>query len=339
MMKSMTYKIGPVDQKYHQDVQIDSSKASVIKLSEYEYSQNISDNDSIEKDFEESTTNSDGVNNIIPKGNENINEIMIVTNSKSNDDVNNQEQHCDHLSNSDTASSNESGFGTVDDEIEHEKIENNHITVDENIQETKPPIIVYQPLQQQQNGGYINEISSSCSSNTSQPSDNINKYPQSIKLPTLQGPRQIIYELNKNNKSDDIANILNDNSSINSSNSSDGTAHSSCIHTLFNRLNKCYYDCFCCYSSASHASQTPLCCTWLSIFCCCCPLLGAISLYLTNRSKKLKLNQKYAKAEKYSNYAEKLNIAALIFGVIFYAIAVFMITLVIFMYWRHHNNS
>lgn len=240
----------------------------------------------------------------------------------------------DHLSSSDTASSNESGFGTVDDEIDDEKAE--HIAQSEN-KESQPQIILYQPLQQH-NQGFIKDISSNCSSNTSKESDNINKYPQTIKLPTLQGPRQIIYELNKNKQSDDIANILNDNSSINSSNSSDGTNGSNCIQTLMHRMNKCYYKCFSCYSTTAH-SQSSLCCNWLSIFCCCCPLLGCISLFLTNRSKKLKLNQKYAKAEKYSNYAEKLNIASLIFGVIFYAIAVFIITLVIFMYWRHHNNA
>lgn len=154
-----------------------------------------------------------------------------------------------------------------------------------------------------------------------------------------KGPRQIIYELNnKNSKSDDIANILQDNSSINSLSSSDDTGNSSCGQSFMRRLNKYYTNCFC-YSASSNTRRAPVCCTWLSIFCCCCPLLGCISIYFMNRSKKLKLNQKYAQAEKYSNYAEKLNIASLIFGVIFYAIAVFLITLVIFMCWRNQNHA
>ena len=212
----------------------------------------------------------------------------------------------------------------------------------ETINETKPsatppPIIVYQPLQKSQPNQipYVSDTSSSCPMTTQ--SDTVGKYPQGIKLPSLHGPRQIIYELNKSTakSTDDIANILNDNSSINSS---DESSHdgSSCLRSLLGRLNKCYYGCFCCVPTSS--SHAPLCCTWLSIFCCCCPLFGLVSMYLTRRSKKLKLSQKYAKAEKYSNYAEKLNIAALVCGVIFYAIAVFLITLVIFMYWRHNNT-
>lgn len=320
MMKSMTYKIGPINRN-HQHIPEKSinetSKIDVIKLNDY----TTSDSDSIEKDYED---NSSGEVNLDIQKEDNMSEIVVVANK--NGEV--EDQRSDHLSNYDTASS---GFGTVDEENEHEK--NDAI----NKVEIKPPIIIYQPLQQQQqNRVYTNQLSSS--SNNSQQSDNINKYPQPIKLPTLQGPRQIIYELNKN-KSEDVTNILHDNSSINSSSSSDDNRRSNCVQSMLNRLNKFYYSCFCCYSSSSHANQNPLCCTWLSIFCCCCPLFGLISLYLTNRSKKLKLNQKYAKAEKYSNYAEKLNIASLICGVIFYAIAVFMITLVIFMYWRHHNTA
>jgi len=95
-----------------------------------------------------------------------------------------------------------------------------------------------------------------------------------------------------------------------------------------------YFLCCCC--RCCNVSNTIF-WSWLSIFCCCCPLLGGISLYLTRRSNKLKMKQQYEKADKYSNCAEKLNIASLIFGVLFYAFAFFMVTLVIFMYWRHSN--
>jgi hypothetical protein len=149
---------------------------------------------------------------------------------------------------------------------------------------------------------------------------------------------------------DDSINILskkNNNSmngsssdvSIVSTNGTQSTRYRDCCTMLSETMNKYYYSIFCCYSTTSHAPHTPLCWSWLSIFCCCCPLLGLISLYFTHKSKKLKLKNKYEEAEKYSGYAEKLNIAALIFGVIFYAIAVFIITLVIFMYWRKTTNS
>lgn len=310
-MKSMSYKIGPLENP-------NLVKDSCVKLNDYNLH---SDSDSIEKDYDEESPNDEECESASHMRDGCMNEIIVVPGVNK---AENFEDPRDHLSNSDTASSNESGFGTVDDEVDHDKPDSRQ---ESEGQECEPQVIVYQPLQQHQNQGFINEMSSSGLSSPTQQSDNINKYPQPIKLPTLQGPRQIIYELNKNKKSDDNANILHDNSSINSSSSSDDTGRPNCMHSLFNRMNKCYYSCFCCYP------------TWLSIFCCCCPLLGCISLYLTNRSKKLKLNQKYAQAEKYSSYAEKLNIASLIFGVILYAIAVFMITLVIFMYWRHHNNS
>lgn len=331
-MKSMTYKIGPLEKNDHSHIIEKKTLQSVIKLTN-DYNNISDDSDSIEKDYDEPPNEEDDTPKQIRELKmENINEIIVIPgtnkNSKNiheNDGFINEE----NLSNSDTNSSNESGFGTVDDDIDNNSTEK--INEKSKNESQVPEIIVYQPLKEQQNQGFIKENnSSSCSSSsTSQQSDNIvNKYPQSIKLPTLQGPRQIIYELNKNKNSDDIANILHDNSSINSSSSSDDHGHSrSCLHQLYNRFNKCYYSCFCIPK-----------CTWLSIFCCCCPLLGCISMYFTNRSKKLKLNQKYAKAEKYSNYAEKLNIASLIFGVIFYAIAVFMITLVIFMYWRRNTS-
>jgi len=312
----MTYKTNGSSKDELADCQEVSS--TPIKLNDYN---NMSDDsDSIGKDFNDEQNKLD--------------EIVVVENKafRHNDDDDNMNDQISN--NSDSASSNESGFGTVDDELDNEnekKVEN-----DNKKKESVPNVIVYQPLQQKQ--GLFNEVKSN-SSNSSQQSDNISKYPQSIKLPTLQGPRQIIYELNnKNNKSDDIANILQDNSSINSSSSSDDTSHLGCGQSFMRRLNKYYTNCFC-YSASSNVRRAPVCCTWLSIFCCCCPLLGCISIYFMNRSKKLKLNQKYAQAEKYSNYAEKLNIASLIFGVIFYAIAVFMITLVIFMCWRNQNHA
>ena len=151
-----------------------------------------------------------------------------------------------------------------------------------------------------------------------------------------QPKRSSIYDLNhNNNNSDDIDNILNDNSSINSSSSSSASQYRNCFQRFIDALTRFYYSCFCCYSTTSHTSHTPFIWSWLSIFCCCCPLLGGISLYLTHRSKKLKLKQKYELAEKYSNYAEKLNIASLIVGIIFYAIAFFIIKHVILIYWKH----
>lgn len=343
-MKSMTYKIGPLEKCHHNTPRSQMKpKVSIIEMNDYNTS--ASDTDSIEKDYTSDSANSredlTKKQDDVQANSGNINEDVIIKENAvdANNKDNGSDQRSDRLSTSDaTSDTNESGFGTVDDESD-EKCED-HINEIKTV--TQPPV-VYQPLQQkgsQQNQAYISDISSGCpTNNSSQQSDNIGKYPQGIKLPSLQGPRQIIYELNKNNikSSDDIANILHDNSSINSSSSSDDQGSSNCLHSLMNRLNKCYYSCFCCFPTST-GSQTPLCCTWLSIFCCCCPIFGLVSMYLTKRSKKLKLNQKYAKAEKYSNLAEKLNIAALICGVIFYAIAVFMITLVIFMYWRHNNT-
>lgn len=337
MIKSMTYKIGPLEKCDDLSVAIDKNQPKEqnqsIKTGQVNDAYNLhSDSDSIVKDYDDISNE----NQKYETDKNKIDQIIIVSSSKSPGDTFEEDQR-DHLSNSDTASSNESGFGTVDDELENDAIgkqtqpSESKENSDKENKESQSAVITYQPLGQRLNEDSAKEVSFNNSS--SQQSDNINKYPQSIKLPTLQGPRQIIYELNSKGKrnSDDNANILHDNSSINSSSSSDDTGghHSSncCIHTLISRLNKCYYNCLCCYPS------------WLSIFCCCCPILGCISLYLTNRSKKLKLNQKYALAEKYSSYAEKLNIASLIFGVILYAIAVFLITLIIFMHWRHENRS
>ena len=289
------------------------SNADKQKQNEFD---NINDEDSdgIEKDFE-SNDNKPG---------EPVQMAVVASNLKKHDSQ-------DQLSHSDTVSSSESGFGTVDDEIDNQ-IQEDSNKIEKNPTNTSNQIVhQYQPLQQKQNqmSDVFGKQTGSNESNIqqqNQQADKSEKYQQPIKLPTLQGPRQIIYELK--NKSDDITNILNDNSSINSSSSSsDSSGRFGCCKSAFSKLKKFYCSCFCCYSTS-----------WLSIFCCCCPLLGCLSLYFTNRSKKLKLKHNYAKAERYSDYAEKLNIAALIFGIIFYAIAIFLIALVINMYWRNNNH-
>jgi hypothetical protein len=184
----------------------------------------------------------------------------------------------------------------------------------------------------------------------------------------LAPPRKVVLNMNSNNiiqkagSAEDVMNILNynhDSASISSSSSDSNTSSnrrqiSNFFSKMYRKLIAFYHSYFCCYFSSSynpnnsnnqsnnsvnsqHFNNPCGCFSWLSIFCCCCPLLGAVSLLLTHRSRKLNQKQKYEQAEKYSNYAEKLNIAALIFGVIFYAIAFFMITLVIFMFWRSKN--
>ncbi len=360
MIKSTTHKIGPSEKSAELTAAIGNSEQKhqqSTRSGKVAYDSN-SDSDSIVKDYDDNGEEDERGDSAEGR----IDEIVVVPSSK-RDKSGFEEDQRDHLSRSDTASSNESGFGTVDDEAENESggkraIGNEESGSSEANDKYPSAVITYQPLQQRLREDSAKEVScSSSSSSESQQSDSISKYPQAIKLPTLQvsphfvrvfgrcfclltehailtkGPRQIIYELNSKSKknSDDNANILHDSSSVNSSSSSDDTgSHLSsccCAHTLMSRLSKCYYNCLCCYP------------TWLSIFCCCCPVLGCISLYLTNRSKKLKLNQKYALAEKYSSYAEKLNIASLIFGVILYAIGVFLITLVVFMHWRHENRS
>lgn len=232
---------------------------------------------------------------------------------------------------SDTASSSESGFGTVDDDIEnHSAASSNNNNNNSNKQQSQSGVeigISKCELAQQANNQSPESAGQSVGNNPSLGQSSISR-----QFPILQPPRQIIYELSKNggnsntnntNNADDVINILNDNSSINSSISSSNSSLTNCCSSMVERLTKFYYSCFCCYSTTSHTNQTPCIFSWLSIFCCCCPLLGGISLYLTHRSKKFKLKQKYDLAEKYSNYAEKLNIASLIFGVIFYAIAFF----------------
>ena len=238
----------------------------------------------------------------------------------------------------DTISSSESGFGTTGDEeneSEHPKISNsNSIHIISSL-----PINQSQPLpQEQRKTGFVSQQQNSDSNELRNP--NI--------LPIIHPPsRQIIFSglsnsSNKNN-SDDVVKILtNDNSSLNSSNYSVNSSNNSrairCCSSFLNRLIRFYYSFFCCWSTTSHTNQTPLIWSWLSIFCCCCPLLGGISLFLTHRSKTYKRKQKYDLADKYSNFAEKFAIASLIFGLIFWFCIFFLITLVIFMYWRPHNS-
>lgn len=227
----------------------------------------------------------------------------------------------------DSTSSSESGFGTVDDDVDPNNHVNSNPTVIKLDQDKRTPSDVV--IDMSALGKRPNQ-SSSTDTNTSQ-------------FPILQPPRQIVYELGASGggrrHSDEIVNILNDHSSLNSSicsSSSSSTADKNCCTRLFSNLVKFYYSCFCCVSTTQDTSL--MCCTWLSIFCCCCPLLAGVSLYFTKRSKRFKLKQKYELADKYSSWAEKLNIASLIIGIIFYAIAFFMITLVIFMYWRPHKS-
>ena len=255
--------------------------------------------------------------------------------------VDNKEKKENQSSDTDS-SSNESGFGTVDDELDNLGLNKNPKTNSHEIKTVTTNINLnradlndgnYKPLEDQLQQGKHNDDLSNINSNITYE----NRF-QPLHPLKLQQPRQIMYEIRKNgNNSDDNANILHDNSSMNSSSSSTSNPITNCCTSFIEKINKFYYSCCCCYSTTLQTNQTPLIWSWLSIFCCCCPILGCISLYFTRRSKKLKLKQKYELADKYSSCAEKLNIASLIFGVIFYAIAFFIITLLAFMFWRHNN--
>ena len=359
-MKSMKYKIGPFESdpngketkivitklKHINNANITQSPNSPsIKKQRLNNSEEKNDDD-VDSDYEDELNqvvvlNSNNVNSncnelddiiVLPSNNSNSNVLPVYE-----EDGDEEAAIVRQVGRVNSASSSESGFGTVDDENEHQNT-NTPANLTSNIMNECAP------LPQEQKSGLVQQqsIESSASS-----SDNVNAGNLSKQmLPILQPPRQLMFGLNgngnganNNNNSDDVINILNDNSSINSSISSTTSNRlSSCCSSIIERLVKFYYSCFCCYSTTSHQSHTPMIWSWLSIFCCCCPLLGAISLYLTHRSKMFKLKQKYDLAEKYSNYAEKLNIASLIFGVIFYAIGFFIITLVIFMYWRPHHS-
>lgn len=254
------------------------------------------------------------------------------------------ERNTDPVIHSDTASSSsaESGFGTVDDEMLEQNTTNKS--------SSKPGQSLTMNVNECQTD---KTLGSHCYNNKLLPNS----------LPILQPPGRQFGSSNGASTCEDAVNILSsqpgnligssnvryhlhETSSLNSSLSSSDQSltFGNCCQKAYNKLLALYYGFFCCYLSNypdpnnPNPHNTPFVCSWLSIFCCCCPLLGAISLYLTHRSRKYKLKQKYDLAEKYSNYAEKLNIAALIFGVIFYAIAFFLVTLVIFMFWRSKSS-
>ncbi|RNA37283.1 hypothetical protein BpHYR1_011216 [Brachionus plicatilis] len=216
---------------------------------------------------------------------------------------------------SDSVSSSESGFGTVDDDLDKKNEQQNLETTNVASQSSVK-------LESHQSDTLLRlgvQNSADCEESSNQ---------TQISFPILQPPKLSVYELNR---SDDFVNILNDNSSISTSTSSN--RRSNCLLRLLQRIYDFLCSCFCCYTSNPQQNQ-PIFCSWLTIFCCCCPLLGGISLLLNYRSKQYKNKQKYELADRYSGYAEKLNIAALIFGVIFYAIGFFILTLVLFIYWK-----
>jgi len=153
----MTYKIGPVEKcgelGLTTDKKLEIQKQGPIKNGMVNDAYNShSDSDSIVKDYEE---------------NDRIDEIVVIPTRDNSED---EEEDKQRLSRSETASSNESGFGTVDDELENE------------IREPRknPPALTYQ-----QRLSETKKEDVSC--NSQHHSDGLNKYPaQSIKLPSLQ---------------------------------------------------------------------------------------------------------------------------------------------------------
>ncbi len=156
------------------------------------------------------------------------------------------------------------------------------------------------------------------------------KVNSSLKSPaTLNIGTIVTTQLKKSNNSNSTYGDYDDDNSNNN-------GHRICSMRNKSKTKECAskYLCFCCY--CCKITNTVF-WSWLSIVLCCCPLLGAISLYFTQKSKQYRLKQNYLLADKYSNYSEKLNVASLIFGVLFYACAFFIITLLLFMHWRHNN--
>jgi hypothetical protein len=307
----------PIEMRINYDADIDELNEIVISEPVKSVNSNVCVN--IKRNFTKSNTSLSTISSA---------SLTPIKNSKVETRVDNNSPNVDSIS------SSESGFGTTGDEeneIQHPNISAQTIqTVPENQCQPFP--------QEQRKPEFVSQ----------QQHLDLNQLKNLNSLPIIHPPnRQIIFSglsnsSNKNN-SDDVVKILtNDSSSLNSSvyssNSSNNNRAFRCCSSIFNSLIKFYYSCFCCYSTTSHTNQTPLIWSWLSVFCCCCPLLGGISLFLSHRSKVYKRKQNYDLADKYSKYAECTNIAALIFGVIFYAIAFFLITLVIFMYWRPHNS-
>lgn len=195
--------------------------------------------------------------------------------------------------------------------------------------------------------GTVDEINSIESDNSTNPKDtiailNINcPIVNSINLFQQQQAHSLDtqYQINQdlNQQQPKSSNIYDDQLVIlNTSFHSSFTSSSS--STFSRRLEEnrfLRYLCFCCTCCKT---KNTMFWSWLSIFCCCCPLFGLFSLYCTYKSKKYKMKQNYELSDRYSSYAEKLNIAALIFGVLFYAVLFFIITLLLFMYWGKHNT-
>jgi len=191
MIKSTTHKIGPLEKCAELTAAIGNSEQKhqqSTRSGKDAYDSN-SDSDSIVKDYDEN-----GEKDLRgDSAKERIGEIVVVPNSK-RDNSGFEEDQRDHLSSSDTASSNESGFGTVDDEPENEAggkraeaIGNEESGGSEANDKYPSAVITYQPLQQRLREDSAKEVScGSSSSSESQQSDSISKYPQSIKLPTLQ---------------------------------------------------------------------------------------------------------------------------------------------------------
>lgn len=178
-----------------------------------------------------------------------------------------------------------------------------------------------------------NDVSSTSSSNDSASEENTLKktlypskmYKEAASLPIIDSLLKTTDSNKKLFTNDDHVIILTS-GSLTSFNDQDDDEKSTRLNSIAHYL--------CCFCRCCKITNTMF-WSWLSIFCCCCPLLGGISLYCTYKSNKYKLKQKYDLADRYSSYAEKLNIASLIFGVLFYAVIFFMLTLVLFMYWRH----
>lgn len=244
--------------------------------------------------------------------------------------------------------SNESGFGTVDEinsiESDNSIKEHHHHDEDNKKQQSKPidnevaiinvsnkPAISHN-LFQQHPSTHLNENFEQLQLDSQHTVVNLSQ-PQSQQANRHNGEESSQHsDDDKYQTRNSTQQLYNDNLVILNNSMHSTTTFSSSFSRRIQENRFLRYLCFCC--TCCKTTNTIF-WSWLSIFCCCCPLLGGISLYFTHKSRKYKLKQKYDLSDKYSNYAEKLNIASLIFGVLFYAVAFFIITLVLFMYWRH----
>ena len=235
------------------------------------------------------------------------------------EDYNDEEEEDDRKSTDNLSCSNESGFGTVD---EINSIESDNSLKQLRLKNNKDTIAI---LNLNNNNNNNNTMMNSLQLFQQQNQSNANE-PQF----------HIDQELHQNQPKPINSNLYDDNLVIlsTSANSLSTTVSSS---TFSRRLEENRFLRYLCFLCTCCKTTNTIFWSWLSIFCCCCPLLGLCSLYCTYKSKKYKLKQKYDLSDKYSSYAEKLNIASLIFGILFYAVAFFIITLVLFMYWRHSN--